>query len=475
MKPEEYIQYDGIGLAELVHKGEVSRRELIDVAIVLVEKHNPQINAICHIAADQARAVADLADAGTNRNLLFDGVPFLLKDLASAYEGWPERMASRAYCNRVNDHTDTLTSRYLAAGLNIFGRTTTPEFGAIGVTESALYGDTRNPWELNHTPGGSSGGAAASVAAGIVPFAHASDGGGSIRNPASCTGLVGLKPSRGRNPTGPIVGEVAAGLGVGHVVSRSLRDSAAALDATSGAESGDLYSTPPVAGSFLEAVTRPPPPLRIAFCSRYWSDNSPTHFECVQAVKDTIKLLTDLGHEAEDARPLFDYPAFMASFDKLWASIAAQRMRIAKTEGKDNFEPFYRELASFGRTISAVDILAVREHLFGIARISGRFHETYDVLVTPVLGIPPLRIGEWDRSAWFSPGSRTAQTTVCTPVANVTGQPALSLPLHTSTDGLPVGVMFTAAYGREDLLFQLAGQIEQAAPWCRRHPPQHWG
>lgn len=480
MKPHEYIKYDGVGLAECIRKGETTRRELIDTALKLAEKHNPKINAICYTAAEYAQDQATKNDKKIAKSTApFDGVPFLLKDLASAFKGWPETMGSRAYRNNISSHTDTLTQRFLDAGFNIFGRTTSPEFGAIGVTESALYGDTRNPWNINHTPGGSSGGAAACVAAGIVPLAHASDGGGSIRIPASCAGLVGLKPSRGRNPTGPIVGEQAAGLSVSHVVSRSVRDTAITLDAISGYEVGDIYTAPKIDTTFENAIKSYPKSLKIACYDKYWDSNQPTDPECAKAIAKTAKLLTELGHTTEENKPKFDYNAFIQSFGTLWAAVATQRMEQALANGAiDDFEPFYRELAEFGKNVSGGELLETRENLFDIARITGRFHETYDILVTPVLGIPPLRIGEWERKtarfSEFSPESRAPRAMLCTPVANVTGQPAISLPLHMTDDGLPVGVMFVAAYGRDDLLLQLAAQLENVAPWRDLTPPI-WG
>ncbi len=240
MKAEEYVQHDAMALAERVRSREVKRSEVLAAAIEIAERRNPQINAICHAPFDEVMSQVEARDDEAPSKAPFDGVPFLLKDLGAQYEGWPMRLGSRALAENVCLYTDTLTQRYVDSGVNIFGRTTTPEFGLIAVTESELYGDTRNPWNLDHTPGASSGGAGAAVAAGIVPFAHANDGGGSIRIPASCSGLVGMKPSRGRTPAGPVAGELVSGFGYQHVVARTVRDCARMLDATSGPEVGDI-------------------------------------------------------------------------------------------------------------------------------------------------------------------------------------------------------------------------------------------
>ena len=286
MKAEEYVSYDGLGLADLVRQRQVSRVELVDAAMEVTERHNPTLNALCYKAYDHARDEARRRDDGKAGYGMFDGVPFLLKDIMGEVEGWPEQRGCKALRDNVSTGSTALVDRQLGAGLIPIGKTTLPEFGLIGVTESELYGDTRNPWNTDHTPGGSSGGSAAAVAAGIVPIAHANDGGGSIRIPASCCGLVGLKPSRGRMPQGPFAGELGLGLGIEHVVTRTVRDSAAMLDLTHGDDAGPPYSAPAVSGAYLHAVDRTPPALNVAFWNRYWDTGEPIHPECAAAVEN---------------------------------------------------------------------------------------------------------------------------------------------------------------------------------------------
>ncbi len=477
MKAEEYVAHDATALAEKVRSREVKRSEVLAAAIEVAERRNPEINAICHAPYEEVMEQVEARDDAPASDAPFDGVPFLLKDLGAEYEGWPMRLGSRALAENVCSYTDTLTQRYVDSGVSIFGRTTTPEFGLIAVTESELYGDTRNPWDLGHTPGASSGGAAASVAAGIVPFAHANDGGGSIRIPASCCGLVGMKPSRGRTPSGPVAGELVSGFGYQHVVARTVRDCAGMLDATAGPEVGDIYAAPPASGSLAAEVGRDPGTLRVAFWTKYWQNDEPTDPECVEAVQGAAKLLTGLGHQVEEKRPDVDFDALGKAFGVQWGALAAAgvetvRRAIPDLDEERLLEPFTRELAEAGRKRSALDLTVARDLLFANARDMGRFHETYDVLVTTVLGTPPLRIGEWSRESarFLDDDSRANRFMLTTPLANASGQPAITLPLHMTQDGLPVGVMFTAAYGREDLLYRLAGQIEQAAPWIQRRP-----
>lgn len=481
MRADEYAARDATALAALVRSGEVRRSELLRAAIEIAQRHDPALNLLCHAPFDEVleRTIAlDDVPVGDAR---FVGVPFLLKDLGIEYAGFPQRFGSRALADNVSTTTDTLARRYVDAGVTIMGRTTTPEFGLIAVTESVLYGDTRNPWNPEHTTGASSGGSAGAVAAGIVPFAHANDGGGSIRIPASCCGLVGMKPSRGRNPAGPVAGEGGSGIAYQHVVARTVRDCAGMLDATCGPEPGDLYAAPAPLRRFTEDVECDPPPLRVAFWSKYWQHDTPTDPECVTAVESTASLLQGLGHHIEETRPQFDFPAMVKAFGIQWGAMAAGilddiRTRVPDIDEAAVYEPFTRELAAVGRSASASDLTRARELLFASARVMGRFHLEWDVLLTPVLGTPPLRIGEWSRQSarFLDDDSRANRFMVCTYVMNATGQPSMSLPLHMTADGLPVGVMFTAAYGREDLLYQLAGQIERAAPWVDRRP-LHFG
>ncbi len=478
MNAEEYVAHDATALAARVRAGDVKRSEVLAAAIEIAERRDPEINALCHAPFDEVLDRTRADDDALAGDAPFEGVPFLLKDLGLEYEGFPMRYGSRALAGNVCGYTDTLGRRYLDSGVRILGRTTTPEFGLIAVTESELYGDTRSPWSLDHTPGASSGGSAAAVAAGIVPFAHANDGGGSIRIPASCCGLVGMKPSRGRTPAGPVAGEVVSGFGYQHVVARSVRDCAGMLDATAGPEPGDIYAAPPAPASYADEVGRDPGRLRIAFWTKYWHDDTTTDPECVAAVLNTAKLLEGLGHEVEEARPQLDFASLVHSFAIQWSALAAAavdsvKLVLPETDENEAFEPFTRDLAAAGRSHSAADLTIARERLFGSARATGRFHEEYDVQVTTVLGTPPLEIGEWSRESaqFIDDDSRANRFLLCTYLSNATGQPSMTLPLHMTASGLPVGVMFTAGYGREDLLYRLAGQLEQAAPWAERRPP----
>lgn len=472
MQTSEYAVRDGTGLAELVRSKQVKRVELVEAAIEIAERRNPEINSICFKAYDQALALANKQDDGGGTDGPLEGVPMLLKDLNGEVEGWPELKGCRALADYVSPHTTNLVKRYFEAGLNPIGKATTPEFGLIAVTESDAYGDTRNPWNLNHTPGASSGGSAASVAAGIVPIAHANDGGGSIRIPASCSGLVGMKPSRGRMPQGPL-GALAFDLGMEHVVTRSVRDSALVLDATHGEDPGAPYVAPITSGTYLSAVTTAPPKLRVAFSTDYWTNGGPIHQECVAAVQNTARILEELGHAVEETRPQVDYGAVTQSFMAVWTSMAAASVdSISSDPNLDQFEQSTLDLAGLGRKVSGGQLVSAREHLLSLGRLMSRFHDTYDIYVTTVLGTPPIKIGDWRRDTAFVPDDDIqGQFMLCSPVANATGQPSISLPLHMTQDGLPVGVMITAAYGREDLLYQIAGQLEEALPWADRTPP----
>ena len=390
-----------------------------------------------------------------------------------------------------------LVRRWQAAGLNILGKTNTPEFALMGVTEPLLHGPTRNPWHLWHTPGGSSGGAAAAVAAGITPVAGAGDGGGSIRIPAACCGLFGLKPSRGRVPTGPEQGEKWQGAAVEHVLSRSVRDSAALLDATLGPDAGAPYFLPNPVRPYLEEVTRAPGRLRIAFSLGH-PLGSTLHPECATAVREAAKLLESLGHEVEEVALPFDGRAVASAFLMLYfgetgASIAALSKHLGRPARPNDVEPTTWLLGLLGRTYTAADFAAARHSWNDSARRMGRFHQTYDLLLTPTLATPPVRIGELQPKPLEQKLLRVVNTfglgglirrsgiveklaeqslekTPYTQVANLTGQPAMSVPLHWTADGLPCGVQFIASLGAEDVLFRLAGQLEQAQPWFDKRP-----
>ena len=491
--PAEYDQLDGLAMAALIRTGQLTAADLCAAAIARAEAVNPQINAVVYALYEQAqqRAAAGLP-AGP-----FGGVPFLLKDFGAQYTGAPHTSGSRALRNFVPTEDAELVRRWQAAGLNILGKTNTPEFALMGVTEPVLFGPARNPWNLGRTPGGSSGGAAAAVAAGITPLAGAGDGGGSIRIPAACCGLFGLKPSRGRVPTGPEQGEKWQGAAVEHVVSRSVRDSAAMLDATQGADVGAPYFLPGPARPYLEEISCPPGRLRIGFSLGH-PLGSVLHPECATAVRDAAKLLESLGHEVQEVPLPFDGRAVASAFLMLYfgetgASIAALAKVLGRPARSRDVEPTTWLLGLLGRTYSAADFAAARHTWNDSARCMGRFHQTYDLLLTPTLATPPVRIGELQPKPTeqlllklvntFGLGGlirrsgiveklaeQSLEKTPYTQVANLTGQPAMSVPLHWTADGLPCGVQFIAPLGGEDGLFRLAGQLEQARPWFGRRP-----
>jgi amidase len=373
-------------------------------------------------------------------------------------------------------HDDTLVARFKAAGLIVLGKTNVPECGILPTTEPLLYGPSRNPWNPDYSTGGSSGGSAAAVAAGIVPLAHANDGGGSIRIPAACCGLVGLKPTRARNPMGPVIGDFAGGLAVEHVVSRTVRDCAAALDCTHGPEPGDPYYAPPVERPFLEEVHTPPGRLRVAFATKNPS-GTPLHPECVAAVERTAKLLEDLGHTVEQAAPKIDIgmltSAFLAVFTSAHAAvIEGFGMMHGRVPAEKDFEGLTWGLYQQGKQVTATQYHLAVARLQMAARQIARFHQIYDCWLTTTLGTPPIKNGtidvnERDMMAAMGP---VLDYVPFTPMQNATGQPAISLPLHWTRDGLPVGVMFTGRFGDEATLFRLAAQLEQARPWRDRKP-----
>jgi len=494
LSPLEYDQLDGLGMADLVRRGQLTAAELCAAAIARAEAVNPHINAIVFQLFEQARqrAAAGLP-AGP-----FGGVPFLLKDFGAAYAGAPHTGGSRALRHFVPAEDAELVRRWQAAGLNILGKTNVPEFALMGVTEPALYGPCRNPWQPDHTPGGSSGGAAAAVAAGIVPVAGAGDGGGSIRIPAACCGLFGLKPSRGRVPTGPEQGEKWQGAAVEHVLTRSVRDSAALLDATRGPDVGAPYFLPPPTRPYREEVGREPGRLRIAFTLDH-PLGRPLHPECATAVRDAARLLESLGHDVAEVPLPFDGRAVAAAFMMLYfgetgAIIAGLAQVLGRPARPRDVEPTTWLLGLLGRTYPAADFAAARHTWNDHARRLGRFYQTYDLLLTPTLATPPVRIGELQPKPFeqkllkvvntFGLGGlirrsglveklaeQSLEKTPYTQVANLTGQPAMSVPLHWTANGLPCGVQFIARLGAEDVLFRLAGQLEQARPWFGRRPP----
>ncbi|MFZ5823503.1 MAG: amidase [Bacillota bacterium] len=492
---KEYDRYDGLGLAELVRKGEVSPLELAEEAISRIERVNPQLNAVIRPMYDTGRQAAqgELPDGP------FRGVPFLMKDLLDAYAGVPLTNGCKAYRNYIPDHDSELTRRYKQAGVVVVGKTNTPEFGLLGYTEPELFGPTRNPWNPGHTPGGSSGGTAAAVAAGMVPLASGGDGGGSIRIPASHCGLFGLKPTRGRTPAGPDFGQHWHGATALHVLTRSVRDSAAMLDAIQGPDPGAPYMIRDPRRPYLEEVGQAPGQLRIALntASPVGKD---VHPEAIQAVTKAAKLLEELGHHVEEARPEIDGQALAHSYITLYcASTAVEAKRAVALFGPQAFgelEPSTRTLALLGQAISAAEFSLALEEWDRAARAMGRFLQRYDLYLTPTVARPPVKIGELKPSPaeqrlqgmlnavgsgrlWRAAGlldkiaKENLAPTPFTQLANLAGLPSMSVPLHWTADGLPMGAMFTARFGEEDLLFRLAGQLEQAAPWFDRRPPVH--
>ena len=471
MSFSEYCQYDGLGLAALVASKQVSSLELVEAAIARIEKHNPKLNAIVYRTFDRARSAASLPQRGP-----FGGVPFLLKDILGAQKGVPTRQGTTFLPPVPSPHDSTLVRRFTAAGLISLGKTNVPEFGLVPTTESSMYGPACNPWNLDFSTGGSSGGSAAAVAAGIVPLAHANDGGGSIRIPASANGLVGLKPTRGRNPLGPDLGDITGGIVAEGVVSRSVRDTAAALDATAGCEMGDPYWAPPAPASYLSEVSVPPGRLRIAFATKGLL-GLPFDPECASAVQETAKLLESLGHTVEEASPPIAGDQFSMCFTPIWASGVAMLIdgiaMLTGTPAKaEDFQGLTWGFYQLGKQISATQYLMCWYQLQTMSRQVAQFHETHDVWLTTTLGMPTLRNGMLDMNetdVGKAMGPLLGYLPV-TPLQNVTGQPAISLPLAMSKAGLPIGLHFAGRFGDEATLLRLAGQLEQARPWASRHP-----
>ncbi len=490
---KEYDRYDGLGLAELVKKKKVSPAELCEEAIGRIEKRNPALNAVIYPMFDIARKTA----RGKLPDGPFKGVPFLLKDLISAYAGVPLQSGCRAYRNYIPDHDSELIRRFKNAGFVILGKTSTPEFGLMGVTEPELFGPTRNPWDTDRTPGGSSGGSAAAVASGMVPLASGGDGGGSIRIPSCYCGLFGLKPTRGRNPLGPVNNEGWQGAVVEHVLTRSVRDSAAVLDATQGMDSGSRCVTPSPARPYMKEIATKPGRLKIGF-SVESPIGSEVHPECVNAVRKTAKLLKDLGHHVEESKPDVDGMALAKAYFAMYygetaADIAQSREALGRKPKRSDFEETTWLLGLLGRVTSAEEFVQAIREWSNAARAMARFHEKFNLYLTPTTASPPVKIGELqprgaDRIAMMiinrlnlagllkksglalEIGLKNLEKTPFTQLANFTGQPAMSVPLYWTPEGLPLGVQFIAPFGDEATLFRLAAQLEKAEPWFGLRP-----
>jgi amidase len=448
---------------------------LVDAAIGRIERWNPRINAVVTPLFEPARAAAKepLPDGP------FRGVPFLVKDLGAGGTLAGVRMTmGTAFMSRfVPDHDSELVKRLKRSGLIILGKTNTPELGILPTTEPRFLGVCRNPWDLNRTTGGSSGGSAAAVAAGFVPMAHANDGGGSIRIPASCCGLFGLKPTRARTPLGPDYGDLFSGLIADHAVTRSVRDCAALLDATAGADVGDPYWAPPPERPFLQEVGQNPGKLRIAFTAKAPGETA-VHPDCAKAVHDAARLCGSLGHEVEEASLDLPWEMISQSFTVLWSAgcafvIDGLSFVTGKVPHPGEFEPLTWTLYSMGKKQEASAYLLALALLQRFSREVARFFLRHDILLTPTLAEPPLPLGSFD-SPPDNPlhGLRMAEKFVpFTPICNITGQPAMSVPLSWNGEGLPVGVHFVGRFGDEATLFRLAAQLEEACPWNKRFPP----
>ena len=487
----EYRSHDAVGLAQLVEKGEVSAPELLEVALTRADAVDAALNPIARPMREQARERAAGQLTGP-----FAGVPFLIKDLGQHYAGLPTAAGSRSLAMLPVPQHAEVVRRWLAAGLVVFGKTTTPEFGAKAVTEPELTGPTRNPWDPTRTPGGSSGGSAAAVAAGVVPAAGASDGGGSIRIPAACCGLFGLKPGRGLVPAGPVAAESMHGASTHGVVSRSVRDTAAMLDVLVGPDPAGPYLAAGPEGRYTDLAAREPGRLRIGF-STASPLGTPVDPEAVAAVQDAAALLESLGHAVEPATTGIDERQLSRDFLTMWFASVARQVQWARATtgcGPDAFELDTRLMAALGRSTPAPDYIVAHDRWNDHTRGLAAFHQRHDLLLTPTLARPPVRIGELAAPAHVERAGRTLLALRATRVlaltdlvdqlvtqnlgpvpytqlANITGRPAMSVPLHRTAAGLPLGVQLVGSLGAEGRMLALATQLETARPWFDRYPP----
>jgi len=478
MNLAEYSQYDGLGLAELVKRRKLNAKEVARLFLAGVEKVNPHINAIIEIYAERVEALDDrVVSEGP-----FAGVPFLMKDLGATEKWKRQEMGSRLMKGHVADKDSFLTTRFREAGLILLGRTTTPEFGLANTTESVLTGATRNPWNLEMLAGGSSGGAAASVASGILPVAHASDGGGSIRIPASACGLVGLKPSRGRVTQGPDFGERLAGMVQEFVVSRSVRDSAAMLDAVSQPGDGDPFIILQPARPYAQEVNAPTGKLRIAWTTQSWQPGTIVHPEVIECVNRVATQCEVLGHVVVEASPIFDYEEYVHALCVAWgfgfdAAIDATATTMRRQINEETFEPVTLSYYDYAKHLTAAHVVMADRVFNKLRRTFGQFFEQCDVLLTPTLAQPPEPLGKYAQTRtdldFVGYWRLSDETAMYLPPFNVTGQPAISLPLGQTTSGLPIGVQLVARFGEEHTLIRLASALEQAMPWRDRVPPVH--
>jgi amidase len=490
----DYSVYSALELAELVRTGQVTARELVTSAIERIEALNPKLNAVVHKMYDRALTQAEKPSTGGP----FHGVPFLLKDLLSWYAGEPITSGSRLYEGWIAPHDTEIVKRYRKAGVIVVGKTNTPEFGLTPYTEPELFGPALNPWDPTRTTGGSSGGSAAAVASGMVPWAGGGDGGGSIRIPASCNGLFGLKPTRGRTPVGPIIGELWQGAAIEHCITRSVADSAAMLDAIAGPDVGAPYWAPPVERPFLEEVSRDPGKLKIGFTSTPFLGHT-VDPDCVAALEDSVKLLESLGHDAAEVELPVDREGFNRAFltvvcGEVRSDVLDAKLNIGRDAKPADLEYTTWALNLLGDRLSAGDFVRAERYLRSASRVVGAFFEKFDVLVTPTIASPPFVTGSLqpkphERVLLKALGRMRAGAVLdmigaleqtadkifdwipYTPLFNVTGQPAMSVPLYWNSASLPIGTHFVGKFGDEATLFRLAAQLEQARPWKSKRPP----
>jgi amidase len=475
---DELAFLDATAQADLVRRKELTPAELVDAAIARIEHLNPAINAVITPLYERARAVAAAASIDT----IFAGVPMLLKDLLAEYAGTPLTEGSAFLADHyISPHDSELVRRYRRAGLIIVGKANTSEFGLMPTTETRQFGASRNPWDTRLTTGGSSGGSAAAVAAGMVAAAHGNDGGGSIRVPSSCCGVVGLKPTRGRNSLAPAYGDAANGLICEHVITRSVRDSAAILDATAGPAPGDPYWPNPPERPFAEEVGRSPGRLRIALGTLPVT-GLPAHADCVAAAESAARLCEELGHEVVEASPGVEPERMFKAFGDVWVAFLCWAIkdwarRTGREPEQEHFEPTTWQMFQAGRKRSPGDYLLAIQDLQQLSRGVAGFFTDYDIWLTPTLAQPPMPLGYFDysRETREQHVARLAEYTGFTLIANATGQPAISLPLHWNADGLPIGVQLLGRYGDEATLLRLAAQLEQARPWSHHRPPRGVG
>jgi amidase len=482
----DLIEYDALGQAELIKKGDIKASELVEITIERIETINPKINSVIFKMYDEARKLAEKWDKefSTNKKMdaPFSGVPFLLKDICAEYEGTPYRAGARLLKEYISVWDTELVKRQKAAGLIIVGKTNTPEFGILPTTEPVLFGPTRNPWNLNIIAGGSSGGSAAAVAAGIVPMAHGNDGGGSIRIPASCCGVFGLKPTRARNPLGPRYGDIGSGIVAEHALTRTVRDSAALLDATSGPSLGDPYYAPPKKRPYIEEIDQEVGRLKIGYLSsipRGWSFETKIHPECEKAVMDAAQLCENLEHNVVEVNPKeMRHRNLFQIFSTLFtctsgSSLAYIEKELGSKIKEDQVEPLTWLIYKNAANQTAYDYLLALEECQLFSRKLEQWFSNgdYDLLLTPTLTIPPVKIGSFTTDDIGKTVRLMSQMAAFTSVFNTTGQPAMSVPLYWTADNIPIGIQFAAPFGDEATLFRLAAQLEQERPWIDRKPP----